>query len=58
MVQAPEGPRCPFCGYPVREYWRYCPICGRLLPFRQRSWKRTEPAQGGRQWPLRGLSRL
>lgn len=58
MVQAPEGPRCPFCGYPVREYWRYCPICGRVLRVQERSWKRTEPAQGGRECPLRGLSRL
>ena len=51
MVQAPEGPRCPFCGYPVREYWRYCPICGRRLRFQKRSWKRTVPAQGGQSGP-------
>lgn len=44
MIMAPDGPRCPFCGYPVREYWRYCPICGRGLPFRKRSCKRTVTA--------------
>ena len=58
MVIIPFGPLCPSCRYPVREYWRFCPICGRGLRIQQRSWKRTEPAQDGRECPLRGLSRL
>ena len=58
MVIIPYGPLCPSCRYPVREYWRYCPICGRVLRANSEAGSaRNQPKAGGKR-PLRGLSRL
>lgn len=54
MVQAPEGPRCPFCGYPVRNYWRYCPCCGSRLFFGSEAVSaRNQPQGEGKVFPAR-----
>lgn len=48
MVIIPFGPVCPSCRYPVREYWRYCPICGRVLGANSGAGSaRNQPKAGG-----------
>lgn len=48
MVIIPYGPLCPSCRYPVREYWRYCPICGRVLRANSEAGSaRNQPKAGG-----------
>ena len=48
MVIIPFGPVCPSCRYPVREYWRFCPICGRVLRDNSGAGSaRNQPKAGG-----------
>lgn len=36
----PKMHPCRACAHPLRETWRYCPMCGQTRQHREAAWKR------------------